>query len=80
MRKKIIWNPKNSLITRVSYLLIFLFKKIEEEVHKEDNKSVKRNLESGVNKLTNLKFADIKLGDNFVEGIQAGILKGVETH
>ena len=62
------------MITWVSYLLIFLLKKIEEEVHKEENKGIERKLMSGIPKLMDIKIGRIKLGENFVEKIRKGVI------
>lgn len=68
------------MITRVSYLLIFLLKKIEEEVHKEENKGIERKMQSGIPKLMDIKIGGIKLGDNFVEGFGKGVIQSLETY
>ena len=55
-------------------MLIFLLKKIEEEVHKEENKGIERKLMSGIPKLMDIKIGRIKLGENFVEGFGKGVI------
>jgi len=62
------------MITWVSYLLIFLLKKIEEEVHKEENKGVERKLSNGIPKLIDINIGGIKLGETFLEGMGRGVV------
>ena len=57
-------------------MLIYLYKKIEEEVHALENKQIEQNTKSGVMKLTGFKLGDVN--QNFLDGVTKQVLAGVD--